>query len=457
MAEQKLIVTEIERSAIHDGPGLRTVVFLQGCPLSCYWCCNPETQSVRPVLLHDRNRCVGCGACTAVCPNAAVTIENGKAAVDRELCRACGACAAICPLGANSLSGKEMTVAEVLAVVARDRAYFDATGGGLTLSGGEPLLQSAAPELLKQAKAAGISTAVETTACLSYEKLEAALPYIDRFIMLTLLLSFASAGQTIVLIGGGMDFGVGAVMSSAAILTTSIMKQQDGHFIEVFVIAMLMGAAVGLLNGVCAVKIGLPAMIVTMAVSNVVSRLQYVLTQGSPLGYASPSFVASVSKRLFGLQFLPTIVLYALVIFPLVYFILNRSRFGKQVYLVGNNPVAARLNGVNVHKVQILTYVISGLFSAFAGMLGAAYMTSARCQMFDEYAYNSLIAVIIGGTTLSGGVGTYTGSIAGSLVMILLSNMLTTVGMAQPVRNICMGAVLILLLALYNREKNVRQ
>ena len=65
MAEQKLIVTEIERSAIHDGPGLRTVVFLQGCPLSCYWCCNPETQSVRPVLLHDRNRCVGCGACTA--------------------------------------------------------------------------------------------------------------------------------------------------------------------------------------------------------------------------------------------------------------------------------------------------------------------------------------------------------------------------------------------------------
>lgn len=268
---------------------------------------------------------------------------------------------------------------------------------------------------------------------------------------------FASAGQTIVLIGGGMDFGVGAVMSSAAILTTSIMKQQDGHFIEVFVIAMLMGAAVGLLNGVCAVKIGLPAMIVTMAVSNVVSRLQYVLTQGSPLGYASPSFVASVSKRLFGLQFLPTIVLYALVIFPLVYFILNRSRFGKQVYLVGNNPVAARLNGVNVHKVQILTYVISGLFSAFAGMLGAAYMTSARCQMFDEYAYNSLIAVIIGGTTLSGGVGTYTGSIAGSLVMILLSNMLTTVGMAQPVRNICMGAVLILLLALYNREKNVRQ
>ena len=254
-----------------------------------------------------------------------------------------------------------------------------------------------------------------------------------------------------------MDFGVGAVMSSAAILTTSIMQQENGHFLEVFVVAMAMGALVGLVNGVCSVKIGLPAMIVTMAVSNVVSRLQYVLTQGSPLGYASPAFVSSVSERLFGLPFLPSIVLYAIVLFPLVYFILNRSRFGKQVYLVGNNPVAARLNGISVHKVQILTYVISGLFSAFAGMLGAAYMTSARCQMFDEYAYNSLIAVIIGGTTLSGGVGTYTGSIAGSLVMVLLSNMLTTVGLPQPVRNICMGAVMVLLLALYNREKKVRQ
>ena len=280
---------------------------------------------------------------------------------------------------------------------------------------------------------------------------------IGSIIMLTLLLSFASAGQTIVLIGGGMDFGVGAVMSSAAILTTSIMQQENGHFLEVFVVAMAMGALVGLVNGVCSVKIGLPAMIVTMAVSNVVSRLQYVLTQGSPLGYASPAFVSSVSQRLFGLPFLPSIVLYAIVLFPLVYFILNRSRFGKQVYLVGNNPVAARLNGISVHKVQILTYVISGLFSAFAGMLGAAYMTSARCQMFDEYAYNSLIAVIIGGTTLSGGVGNYTGSIAGSLVMVLLSNMLTTVGLPQPVRNICMGAVMVLLLALYNREKKVRQ
>ncbi len=280
---------------------------------------------------------------------------------------------------------------------------------------------------------------------------------IGSIIMLTLLLSFASAGQTIVLIGGGMDFGVGAVMSSAAILTTTIMNSQNGHFVELLLVALSMGAIVGLLNGVCSVKIGLPPMIVTMAISNVVSRMQYVLTQGSPMGYASPAFIKSVTSRLFGLQFLPSIVLYALIIIPLVYFLLNRSRFGKQVYLIGNNPVAARLNGVNVNKVKILTYVFSGMFAAFAGMLGAAYMNAARCQIFDEYAYNSLIAVIIGGTAFSGGVGTYTGSIAGSLVMVVLSNVLTAMGLAQPMRNIFMGFIMVLLLILYNREKKVRQ
>lgn len=280
---------------------------------------------------------------------------------------------------------------------------------------------------------------------------------IGSIIMLTILLSIASAGQTIVLIGGGMDFGVGAVMSSAAILTTTIMNSQNGHFAELLVIALLMGAVVGIINGICTVRIGLPPMIVTMAISNVVSRMQYVLTQGSPMGYASPAFIKSVTSRLFGLKFLPSIVLYALVIFPLVFFLLNRSRFGKQVYLIGNNPVAARLNGVNVNRVQILTYVFSGMFAAFAGMLGAAYMNAARCQIFDDYAYNSLIAVIIGGTALSGGVGTFTGSIAGSLVMVVLSNVLTTIGLAQPIRNICLGFIMVLLLVMYNREKKVRQ
>jgi len=181
MDKQSLIVTEIERSAIHDGPGLRTVVFLQGCPLHCFWCCNPETQPVRPVLLHDKKKCVGCGACVAVCPDGAYMLLDGKAIVDRDLCRSCGNCVAVCPTAANAMSGKEMYLTEILNIVSRDKAYYEATGGGLTLSGGEPLLQPAAVELLRLAKESGISTWVETTAFVPWETLEKAAAYTDGF------------------------------------------------------------------------------------------------------------------------------------------------------------------------------------------------------------------------------------------------------------------------------------
>lgn len=274
-------------------------------------------------------------------------------------------------------------------------------------------------------------------------------------LMLTVLLSIASAGQTIVLIAGGLDFTVGAVMSSTAILTSYIMDGQSGRFWLVFLLAMGIGIIVGLLNGIFTVKISLPAMITTMAISNVVTRMQYVLTEGSPSGYTSTEFTQTVTYKIGG--FLPAIVMYALIVWPIVFFLINRSSFGKQLFLVGSNPTAAKLNGVKVNRIRILAYVFSGMLSAFAGMLGAAYMTSARCQIFDEYAFQSLIAVIVGGTAFSGGVGTFGGTIAGSLLMVVLSNMLTAMQLETTTKSIAMGVVMILLLVIYNRSKAVRQ
>ena len=279
--------------------------------------------------------------------------------------------------------------------------------------------------------------------------------FFGNIILLTIILSIPAAGQTMVLIGGGMDFGVGAVMSATAILTTYTMRGQNGHFLQVFFIAIAIGAVVGLINGICSVKIGLPAMIVTMAIANIVTRLQYILTDGVLSGSASPALAATVSYRIFGV--IPAIVMYAAIIWPITFFILNKSRYGKQLYMVGNNPTAAGLTGVKVDKVRIISYVFSGVLAAFAGILGAAYMATARCQIFDGYAYDSLIAVIIGGTTFAGGTGSYAGSLAGSLVMILLSNLLTSLNLPSPMRNILNAVILILLLMLYNRSKSVRQ
>ncbi len=179
--DNTLLVTKIERSAIHDGPGIRTVVFLQGCPLHCAWCCNPETQPLRPVPLHDAQKCVGCGACAAVCVNGAPRLTDGLMQFDRARCKACGACVSVCPTGAVTLSGRAMSVTDVLTEVHGDDAYYRVTGGGMTLSGGEPLLQEAAISLLSQAKAEGLSTFVETTACVAWETLCAAAAVTDGF------------------------------------------------------------------------------------------------------------------------------------------------------------------------------------------------------------------------------------------------------------------------------------
>ena len=176
--EETLLVSQIERCAVRDGPGIRTVVFLQGCPLHCLWCCNPETQSLSPVWMQDEALCRRCGECVGACPHGALKMtENGV--LPGESCIACGACAALCPAGAIRYSSRKMSVEEVLREVLRDKDFYQETGGGLTVSGGEPLLQKNVLTLLRRAGEEGLNVYVETTAHVGRERLEAALPFVD--------------------------------------------------------------------------------------------------------------------------------------------------------------------------------------------------------------------------------------------------------------------------------------
>jgi pyruvate formate lyase activating enzyme len=157
-------VLEIQRYAIHDGPGIRTVVFLKGCPLRCAWCHNPESLDPRPQIGHVAARCIACGACTGACPRDAIRLATpGHIEIDRASCARCGSCVEECVADAMQRIGREQTVSEVLEAVLQDREFFDRSGGGLTLSGGEPFLQHRfADRLLRAAKRAGLHTAVET-------------------------------------------------------------------------------------------------------------------------------------------------------------------------------------------------------------------------------------------------------------------------------------------------------
>lgn len=132
------IIYNIQRMSTKDGPGIRTTVFLKGCPLRCLWCSNPESQSFSPQMLYFSNLCTGCGACLSVCPHGAIGMVDGRSTVDRELCTHCGACASVCPSKAREMSGRVMTVEEVMAVVRKDALFYENSGGGVTFGGGEP-------------------------------------------------------------------------------------------------------------------------------------------------------------------------------------------------------------------------------------------------------------------------------------------------------------------------------
>lgn len=157
-------VFNIQRFSLFDGPGVRTVVFLKGCPLRCLWCHNPEGERAGTQLFYNADRCIACGACAEVCPRGCHSMDHGLHLFDRSACVDCGACAAECTSLALSVVGQTMTVEQIMEIVLRDKKTYDASGGGLTLSGGEPLAHGEASlALLQAAGAHGLHTCVETS------------------------------------------------------------------------------------------------------------------------------------------------------------------------------------------------------------------------------------------------------------------------------------------------------
>jgi pyruvate formate lyase activating enzyme len=178
--QKKGLIFDIQRFSLHDGPGIRTLIFLKGCHLSCKWCSNPEGQTGKVQLLFDKRKCILCKKCIYCCPENANILENGKIVYNRKLCILCEKCTFTCFPGARSISGKWMTASEIVSILNDDEVFFRNSGGGVTLGGGEPTYQyDFTSELLELLKNDNINTAIETCGYIEWKKLEQLLEKID--------------------------------------------------------------------------------------------------------------------------------------------------------------------------------------------------------------------------------------------------------------------------------------
>jgi pyruvate formate lyase activating enzyme len=178
------IIFDIQRFSVHDGPGTRTTVFFKGCSLRCFWCHNPEGLRPQPEIQFEPERCIGCGECVLICPQGAQHLVDGQRIYERDRCEVCGQCVDQCFANGLTLVGRRVTVEDIMAEVLPDRPFYHNSGGGVTLSGGEPVLQTAfVHDLLVRCQAEGLHTALETAGHYPWTRLEHLLPHVDLVMM----------------------------------------------------------------------------------------------------------------------------------------------------------------------------------------------------------------------------------------------------------------------------------
>jgi ribose transport system permease protein len=286
---------------------------------------------------------------------------------------------------------------------------------------------------------------------------EVAVPQALTIIRIAVFLGIIAAGQTLVIISGGegIDLSIGAIVTLTAIITYSIVNGHNENVLSALLAVLIVGAAVGFLNGAGIAFLRISPLVMTLGMAGVVSGLILVITQGNVSGSVAPVMIQLIARPVF--LGIPGAIVIWIIFGLLMWLLLERTAFGKHLFAIGTNRVTARLSGVNVTRMVLGTYALAGLLAGLGGFLVVGNTGVVHIRIGDPFLFPSIAAVAVGGTLLSGGKGSYWGTMAGALVLTLITSLLTTMQMPESVRRMVLGAMLLLMVSIYGRQRGFRQ
>lgn len=278
-----------------------------------------------------------------------------------------------------------------------------------------------------------------------------------NILRLAAFMGIAAAGQTVVVLSGGegIDLSIGAVLTLSAMLVFRIVAGDNAMILPALGVALAAGAAVGALNGIGISLIRIPPLVMTLAMGIVVQGVILTITHGQMVGEPAPLMAQLISRPL--ILGLPGVVFVWVLLGIGIWLLLHRTGYGKWLFAIGTNRTTARLSGVRVPLVVIATYALSGLLAAFAGFLILGFTQNVYLNLGERYLFPTVAAVVVGGTLLSGGKGSYWGTMSGALVLTLLTSLLTALQLGEAVKQMVLGTILLVLLSIYGRRAKLRQ
>lgn len=262
----------------------------------------------------------------------------------------------------------------------------------------------------------------------------------------------AAIGQTLAILQGGIDMSISNVVTFANIIAAQIIMGKNENIALALVVVMLTGAICGVVNAAGIYFLRIPPMIMTLGLGTIIYGAAMIYSNGAPKGNAAPFLRYLVNEMAVGGAF-PWIVVFWVIISGVVIIVLKKTTSGRKLYAVGNNPIAAKFSGINAGKIVFIVYIISGITAALTGMLLVGYTGTASARAGDVYSMDSIVAVVIGGTAITGGKGGYESTVAGAILLTVLSSLLTVVNISEAGRTIIQGIIILVMLLFYGREK----